>query len=328
MTVAKYGLTLSNRSVLLGMSTVEEMVDLAVAADSAGVWDSVWLGDSIFAKPRLDALVALGALASRTERVGLGVGCMASMPLRDALLLAYQWLSFDYVSGGRSIFVACQGQREAGGGKFAEEFDAFGIDPATRSGRMEEAIEILRLVSETEKASYEGTYNRFEDVTVLPRPVRLPLPIWVTANPNPAYPKLAERALRRVARLGDGWMTTANTPESFAANLAAIRRYGVEEGRPLADGFEACLYYNIHVTDDRERGMEEVASYLRDYYGVDYDRAFLERWVAIGDPDRCIGLIRDFVEAGSTTVTLRLVGYEEAEQFQRVTEQVLPALVG
>ena len=328
MTRVKYGLTLSNRSVLLGMSTVEEMVDLAVKADQADVWNSVWLGDSIFAKPRLDALVALGALAARTERVELGVGCMASMPLRDALLLAYQWLSFDCLSGGRSIFVACQGQREAGGGKFAEEFAAFGIDPSTRSRRMEEAIEILRLVSTTENASYEGSYNRFDHVTVLPRPVRQPLPIWVTANPNPAFPKLSERALRRVARLGDGWMTTANTPDSFATNLAAIRKYATEEGRTLGEGFEACLYYNIHVTDDRDRGMEEVASYLKDYYGVDYDRAFLKRWVAIGDPERCTDLIREFVAAGATTITLRLVGDDEAGQFVRVTEEVLPALEG
>ena len=328
MTRASYGLTLSNRSVLLGMSTVGEMLDLAVEADRAEVWDSVWVGDSIFAKPRLDALVAFGALAARTERVGLGVGCMASMPLRDALLLAYQWLSFDFLSGGRSIFVACQGQREAGGGKFAEEFAAFGIDPSTRSRRMEEAIEIMRLVSMTENVSYEGTYNRFEDVTVLPRPVQQPLPIWVTANPNPAFPKLSERALRRVARLGDGWMTTANTPDSFATNLAAIRRYADEEGRPLDESFEASLYYNIHVTGDRDRGMAEVASYLKDYYSVDYDRAFLDRWVAIGDPQRCVDLIREFVDAGATTVTLRLVGHDEAGQFRRVTEEVLPALVG
>ena len=328
MTRARYGLTLSNRSVLLGMSTVAEMIDLAVEADGADVWDSVWLGDSIFAKPRLDALVALGALAARTDRVALGVGCMASMPLRDALLLAYQWLSFDFLSGGRSIFVACQGQREAGGGKFAEEFAAFGIDPSTRSRRMEEAIEILRLVSMTENASYEGTYNRFQDVTVLPRPAQQPLPIWVTANPNPAFPKLSERALRRVARLGDGWMTTANTPESFTTNLAAIRRYALDEGRRLGEDFEACLYYNVHVTDDPEQGMDQVASYLKDYYGVDYDRDFLERWVAVGDPDRCAALIGEFVEAGATTITLRLVARDEHEQFRRVTEEVLPALVG
>ena len=328
MTRVKYGLTLSNRSVLLGMSTVAEMLDLAEEADRSEEWDSVWLGDSIFAKPRLDALVALGALAARTDRVGLGVGCMASMPLRDALLLAYQWLSFDRMSGGRSIFVACQGQREAGGGKFAEEFAAFGIDPSTRSRRMEEAIEILRIVSTTENASYRGTYNRFEDVTVLPRPVQQPLPIWVTANPNPAFPKLSERALRRVARMGDGWMTTANTPLSFATNLAAIRGYADEEGRPLDESFEACLYYNIHVTDDPDRGMDEVAAYLKDYYGVDYDRAFLDRWVAVGDPGRCADLIREFVDAGATTITLRLVGYDESAQFGRVTDEVLPALAG
>ena len=253
---------------------------------------------------------------------------MASMPLSDALLLAYQWLSFDFVSGGRSIFVACQGQREAGGGKFAEEFAAFGIDPSTRSRRMEEAIEILRLVSMTENASYKGTYNHFEDVTVLPRPVQQPLPIWVTANPNPAFPKLSERALRRVARLGDGWMTTANTPDSLSTNLSTIRRYATEEDRPIRDDFEACLYYNIHVSDDPDRGMDEVASYLRDYYGVDYDRGFLDRWVAVGDPERCADRIRSFVEAGATTITLRLVARDEAGQFRRVTDEVLPGLAG
>ncbi len=325
---AKYGLTLSNRSVLLGMSTVEEMLGLAVEADRTEVWDSVWLGDSIFAKPRLDAFVALGALAARTERVKLGVGCMASTPLRDALLMAYQWLSLDFASGGRSIFVACQGQREAGGGKFEEEFAAFRIDPSTRSRRMEEAVEILRLVSENENASYQGTYNRFQDVTVLPRPVQQPLPIWMTGHANPAFPKLSERILRRVARLGDGWMTTANTPQTLAANLSAIKRYGEEEGRPLGDDFEACLYYNIYVTEDPDRGMDEVCSYMRDYYGTDYDREFLQRWVAIGDPTECVRRINRFVRAGATTITLRLVAYDEAQQFQRVTHEVLPALMG
>ena len=148
----------------------------------------------------------------------------------------------------------------------------------------------------------------------------------MTANPNPAYPKLSERALRRVARLGDGWMTTANTPDSFADNLAAIRKYAIEESRHLGSRFEACLYYNIHVTDDRDRGIDEVAAYLKDYYSVDYDRAFLERWVAVGDPGQCADMIRRFVEAGATTITLRLVAHDEAGQFRRVTEEVLPLL--
>ena len=72
MQTAKFGLTLSNRSVVLGLSDVGEMLQLATAADEAAVWDSVWLGDSIIAKPRLDVMVALGGLAAVTSRVKLG----------------------------------------------------------------------------------------------------------------------------------------------------------------------------------------------------------------------------------------------------------------
>ena len=327
MTACKYGLTLSNRSVVLGMSDTETMLDLGRAADEYPVWDSVWLGDSIFAKPRLDVMVALGGLAAVTKRVKLGVGCMASTPLRDALLMAYQWASFDFMCQGRSIFVACQGQKEAGGGMFAEEFAAFGVDPDTRSERMEEAIEILRLISLESNASYHGKFNHFENITVLPRPMQTPLPVWVTANPNDAFPKLKESALRRVARLGDGWMTTANTTESLVRNLDDVRRYGDEYQRPITDDFEVCLYYNVHVCEDRERGLDVTAAYLKDYYGVDYDRGFLEQWVAVGTPQQCVDEIAKFVDVGATTITLRLIGHDEIEQFARVTEQVLPDLV-
>src|SRR3984893_17980165 len=137
---ARFGLTLPNRGVIIGATTVAEMLEMAEWAESAR-WDSVWVGDSILAKPRLDALVLLGALAARTKRVKLGPACFASTPLRDALLLAYQWISLDYLSNGRSIFVSCQGAQ--GSGLFEEEFAAFGIDPASRMRRQEEAIEIL-----------------------------------------------------------------------------------------------------------------------------------------------------------------------------------------
>lgn len=320
----RFGLTLPNRGVIIGATTVEEMLTMAEWADGGG-WDSVWVGDSIFAKPRLDALVLLGALAVRTKRVKLGPACMASTPLRNALLLAYQWASLDYMAGGRTIFVACQGQPGAGGGRFEEEFAAFGVEPSSRMGRMEEAMEILRLTSSQENASFQGEYNRFENITVLPRPVQQPIPIWVTANPDPSKPKMAERALRRVGQYGDGWMTTGNTPQSFADNLEAIRRYGREAGRELGPDFEACLYYNINVNEDREAAFEETKRFLDSYYSVDYSRAFLERWVAFGSPEECIDHLRAFVEAGATTITLRLTGYDQERQFKRVTDEVLPA---
>jgi alkanesulfonate monooxygenase SsuD/methylene tetrahydromethanopterin reductase-like flavin-dependent oxidoreductase (luciferase family) len=179
----KFGLTLPNRGVVIGATTVAEMLQLAADAESSG-WDSVWVGDSIFAKPRLDAMVLMGAIAARTTRVRIGPACFASTPLRNALVLAYQWASLDFLSGGRTVFVACQGQPEPGGGAFAKEFAHFGIEPSSRMRRMEEAIEILRLTSSREDVDYDGQYWRFRNLTVLPRPIQQPIPIWVAANPD------------------------------------------------------------------------------------------------------------------------------------------------
>ena len=318
----QFGLTLPNRGVVTGATTVDEMLLLGAKADERG-WDSVWVGDSIFAKPRLDALILLGALAARTRHVKLGPACFASTPLRDALLLAYQWISLDYLSNGRTIFVSCQGAQ--GGGKFTEEFAAFGIDPASRMRRKEEAIDILRLTSAQENVSYNGEYNRFSDVTVLPRPVQRPIPIWVTANPDASKPKLAERALRRVAKYGDGWMTTGNTPESLAANLTAIRQYAAEEGRELGSDFEVALYYNININEDHEAAFQESKRFLDTYYTTDYSREYLERWVALGTPQQCIEKLQSFIDAGVTTITLRLTSYQQDYQFERVTNEVLSA---
>ncbi len=322
----RFGLTLPNRGVVIGATTVPEMLEMAEWAENAG-WDSVWVGDSIFAKPRLDALVLLGALAARTKRVRLGPACFASTPLRNALTLAYQWTSLDLMSGGRTIFVACQGQPEQWGGAFEQEFRIFGVEPSSRMGRMEEAIEIMRLTSSRERVDYDGQYNKFRDVTVLPRPIQQPIPIWVVSNPDLKKKQNAERGYRRVARLGDGWMTTFKPPAEVRQSIEMIRGYAGKEGRTLPDDFEVCIYYNINVNEDRDGAIEESKRFLDSYYGVNYHREYLESWVAMGAPAECVRKIREYFDAGATTITLRLTGYDQKHQFKRVTEEVLPELL-
>jgi alkanesulfonate monooxygenase SsuD/methylene tetrahydromethanopterin reductase-like flavin-dependent oxidoreductase (luciferase family) len=323
---ARFGLTLPNRGVIIGATTVAEMLEMAEWADSAG-WDSVWVGDSIFAKPRLDAMVLLGALAARTKRVRLGPACFASTPLRNALILAYQWASLDFMSGGRTVFVACQGQPEPGGGLFDKEFAALQVEPASRMRRMEEAIEIMRLTSSREHVDYDGKYNKFRDLTVLPRPIQQPIPIWVVSNPNTTQITNVATGYRRVARLGDGWMTTGKTAPELRDSLAMIRGYARELGRELPANFEVCNYYNINVNDDREAALAESKRFLDDYYTVNYSREYLERWCALGSPKECIANLQSFIDAGVTTITLRLTGYDQKKQFKRVTEEVLPSLM-
>ena len=320
----KFGLTLANRGVIIGVTTVTETLQLAVDAELAG-WDSVWVGDSIFAKPRLDAIVLLGAIAGRTNRVRIGPACFASTPLRNAVVLAYQWASLDFMSGGRSIFVACQGQPEASGGAFQKEFAHFGIEPSSRMRRMEEAIEILRLTSSHENVDYNGQYWRFHDLTVLPRPIQQPVPIWIVSNPNLRKRRNAEQGYRRVARLGDGWMTTRKSPEEVETSLAMIRGYAREIGRDLKPDFEVAIYHNINVNEDRAEAFAESKRFLDNYYSMDFHRDALELWVAAGSPAECVENLQHYVDAGATTIMLRFTGYDQKRQFKRVTEEVLPA---
>ena len=107
---------------------------------------------------------------------------MATTPLRDPLLLAYQWAALDNIAGGRTVFVACQGQAKPG--DWTGEFRAWSFDPDTRTRRMVETIEILRRLSSSEHVTFSGEFCQFDDLTLEPRPVQQPLPIWIASSPE------------------------------------------------------------------------------------------------------------------------------------------------
>ena len=321
-----FGLTLSNRGIVTGSSTIEDMLTLARQADADQRWDSIWVGDSLLAKPRLDALGLMSALAVQTDRVRIGPACFASTPLRPALLLAYQWASLDLLSNGRSIFVACMGAPGAGGGDMSAEFDAFCIPTESRMRRMEEAIEVMRLLTSQDDVSYHGEHNDFEHITIEPRSVQRPVPIWVTSNPAPHLARNRRNGLSRVARLGDGWMTTFQPPQIVREYMADIRGHAADAGRDLPDDFEVAVYYNINVNEDRTAALAEAKKYLDAYYTTDYSEAQLNLWVAMGGPEQCAADIRAYIDAGATTVTLRLCSYNQQHQYRHVTEEVLPLL--
>ena len=83
----KLGVSLPNRGVLFGLTDVDTILNAAVLAEESRVFESVWFGDSLIHKPRLDSIVMLSAAATRTRKVRLGVICMASFPVRHPVLL-------------------------------------------------------------------------------------------------------------------------------------------------------------------------------------------------------------------------------------------------
>src|SRR5215510_12640836 len=133
----RFGLSLPNRGVLFGATSVDELIEISERAEASGAFDSVWVGDSLFIKPRLESLVLLSAIAARTRRVRLGTCCLSTFTLRDPILLAAQWAALDQVSNGRMILGACVGGRLPRE-KAEAEFAAFKVKLADRGPRLEE----------------------------------------------------------------------------------------------------------------------------------------------------------------------------------------------
>lgn len=327
MSSVRFGLTLPNRGVLFGIETLSDLIQMGVQAEESGLFQSLWVGDSILAKPRPESVVLLSALAARTRRVRLAVGCMASFPIRHPVLLATQWATLDMVAGpNRLILAACLGG-QGGGGDWQVENETFGVEQKQRIGRLEEGVRILRALFTEEKVSFQGKYYRLSNVTVQPRPVTRPHPpIWIAANPRPVNGDETniQRAVRRVARLADGWMTTWLTPADFKARWEAIQKGLIDEQRDPST-FDTTLYYNANINEDREAAAAESKRFLDAYYGFDIARPALDVWVAYGSPQEVIGKIQRFVEAGVKEVTIRLTSWDQQGQLRRLIREVIPA---
>ncbi len=109
MPAQSFGLILANRAVVLGAVKARDLLDIAGEAERSGVFDTVWVGDSLLAKPRLESVTLLSALAGVTERVRLAVGCLATFVHRHPVLFAQQWASLDVLSSGRAWLAVCLG---------------------------------------------------------------------------------------------------------------------------------------------------------------------------------------------------------------------------
>ncbi|HET7340224.1 MAG TPA: LLM class flavin-dependent oxidoreductase [Methylomirabilota bacterium] len=327
------GLILANRAVVLGAVKARDLLDLAVDAERSGAFDAVWVGDSLLAKPRLESIALLSALAGVTSRVRLAVGCMATFVHRHPVLLAQQWASLDVLSGGRAWLAVCLGGPDSANAAQAAEHAVMGIASGERVERLEEGITILRTLFGTKGASHAGRFYRFENVTLEPRPVQDPCPIWIASNPTAltwkggasASSAAVERGFRRVARYADGWMTNKLSPAEFAEQFARIRALTREEGRdPAALG--SALYHNINITEDRAAGLAEAKAFLDAYYTSKFTPQFVEQWTIAGPPAECARQLREYFAAGLGHMALRLASWQQRAQLERFLGEVMPAL--
>lgn len=325
------GLSLPNRAVLYGGTTVEELLKLSEAADRDPAWSSVWVGDGLIAKPRLEAVTTLAAMAARTTRVRLGVCCLATFPLRQPVLFAATWASLDVLSSGRTQLAVCLGAPTGrGGGDFRVELDAMGVSPGERVARLEEGIEVLRCLWSSRPgaaASFDGRFTGFGPVVLEPHPVQDPCPIWIASNPDPdrLSPERYLKAIDRVAIGGDGWQTAVTDPETFGRQWDRIRERAADYGRDPA-ALCSSAHLMITVADTVEDARREGKAFLDRYYGMDTSPEVMDRWGAYGDADIVAARILDYVDRGLDVPILRMACGEQTAMIERVRAEVVPQL--
>jgi probable F420-dependent oxidoreductase len=295
---------------------VGELWETAQAAEAAG-FDHLWTGDSprisLLDRAHADCLTIMAALAAKTNKIKIGTVPLIA-GLRNPILLAHTLATLDVISSGRLLF----GVSVAPQYKFAEyEFEACGVPFTQRAGRLDETIRVMRRLWTEERFSFEGKYHRFREIGIQPKPVQRPIPIWIAAGDN-------DNALKRVARLGDGWFTVAPTLEKFTARRKKIEQFAREAGRDMKN-IPAALFATFHLHADAKKAEEEGWAFAESYFRQ--PRVQLPHLSPFFDtPEACARKLQSYVDAGLTSIVARFVAPDVAGQSRLLLNEVKPRL--
>jgi probable F420-dependent oxidoreductase len=282
----------------LGMPSAKTIAGVAGQAESWGL-DSFWLSDHLISSsPELDVVATLSLIASRTSTIKLGPSVLL-LNLRHPLLVAKAFASLDYLSNGRMVMAVGTGNNLA-------DYAACGIPVENRGKRLDEGIAVLRAVWREPKASFHGRFYNFDNFTLEPRPVARTnndsgtMDIWVGGR--------SEAALKRTAKLADGFFASFQTPEEYAQSMQTIRRFMAEYGRANAR-LESGLILLCRIEASRERALEKMRPML-DSMGRGADQ-FLERSV-YGSPQEVLEQMEGYVKVGLDKFVLWPIASPEA----------------
>ncbi|MFJ6623635.1 LLM class flavin-dependent oxidoreductase [Kitasatospora sp. NPDC091335] len=316
---ASVGMLLPTREQAInGTYAAAPLLDFARQAEQSG-FDSLWAGDSLVARPRLDPLVVLSAAGAVTSRVTLGTAALTPA-LRHPLTGAHMLASLDHVCGSRLVLGLGSGfpmpETEA-------EFATVGASFKGRVGRLDEIVSLWRTAWNSSApgapTAFTGRHWQADGLDRLPRPHRTGgPPLWLAGSDTP-------RVLERVARHYDGWMPFLPQSADYGAAWRRIRQLAAEAGRP-ADAITPALYATITVNEDPDRARAELEHYIEHYYGRTLDQMVTVQAYAWGSADTCAEALAGYVREGARHVIVRIGSLDPEPQLKQIADIVLPCL--
>jgi alkanesulfonate monooxygenase SsuD/methylene tetrahydromethanopterin reductase-like flavin-dependent oxidoreductase (luciferase family) len=295
------------------------LLDFALRAERLG-FDSVWTGDSLLARTRLDPFIVLAAAAAVTSRVTFGTAALTAA-LRNPLIGANMITSLDHASGG--------GRLELGLGagfpmpESEDEFTSVGVPFAGRVGRLDETVRLWRTIwrsrEEGAPTGFDGKIWQHRDLDRLPPPATPGGPkLWLAGSDTP-------RVLARAAAHYDGWLPFLPTDTAYGQAWQRIGELARERGR--ADGaVTAGLYATINLNEDRDKARAELEDYVQRYYGRSLEIMTSFQAYGYGSAADCVEWLAGYVRAGARHIVIRIGSLDPDDQLEQLAETVLPAV--
>ncbi len=277
-----------------GRPETAPLMELAVRAEGFG-FDSVWVGDSLLARPRHDPLTLLAAVAAHTQKVALGTAVFLPA-LRNPVVLAHQLATLDQISEGRLVVGAGIASDLP---NIRAEFTAAGVPFEGRVGRMMEGLRLCRALWTGKPVDWQGRWP-VQGGVLGPTPYRAGgPPIWMAGSVRPA--------LERAARHFDGWFANEADLGRWKQQWVEVQQTLREAGRDVGQ-FVAAIYTTLAIDEDASRANQRIDAFLENYYGQPA-AAMRRRQACFAGPRKgAAEFLHSFADAGATHVIVRLVG--------------------
>jgi alkanesulfonate monooxygenase SsuD/methylene tetrahydromethanopterin reductase-like flavin-dependent oxidoreductase (luciferase family) len=291
--------------IMQGAPETGPMLDLAARAADLG-FDSIWVGDSLLARPRHEPLTLLAGVAGRVPGITLGTAVLLPA-LRNPVLLAHAAATLDQLCEGRLILGVGIAADVA---NIRAEFAAAGVPWDKRVGRMMEGLRLCRALWRGEPVDWDGRWQ-MQGAVLAPVPHRPGGPLlWIGGN----LPASLERAGRHL----DGWFPISPSPVDFATQWGEVKAIAQAAGRDPA-ALSGAMYLTLSIDDDAAAANARLDGFLERYYGQ--PAAVLRRRQAhyAGTPAGVAAWLSSYAAAGAGHLVLRFAG-DAVQQMALVAE--------
>jgi alkanesulfonate monooxygenase SsuD/methylene tetrahydromethanopterin reductase-like flavin-dependent oxidoreductase (luciferase family) len=279
----------SDDAATLAAKTQYDVVGLAQRAESLG-FDSVWVGDSVLAKPRHEPLTTIAALGTATDSITLGTAVYLPA-LRHPVHVAHMATTVDQLCGGRLVLGVGTGSAGDAGSSVEHEYAELGVSWDQRGAVIDEQLDLITRLTTDDSVEYSGDFFDLEGEGIGFQPCG-DLPMYVGSTVHPEHGIV--RAIRtRIAQFGSGWVPVMASPDSIEFGLEQIESTMAAHDRDSED-LEVVLYQDIVVAESEQAALEKERQFVQEYYpGMNPSNDELRRRGAFGPPER----IRDTLDA-------------------------------